>query len=152
MRVGELAPNFSLPDHENRVRSLRDLLENKKFLILYFYPKDDTPGCTKEACGFRDLLNEIRGMNGDVVGISVDDARSHQSFSKKYSLGFTLLTDSKGEVARLFDSFSEEKGRCLRKTFVIDEKGRVIGAFEEIKAEDHPLRALEYVKEKIGRG
>lgn len=151
MRVGDVVRDFTLPDQDGKQRSLSELLKGKRFLVVYFYPKDDTPGCTKEACGFRDHVDQIRKLGGDVVGISTDDIRSHQKFIKKYGLNFTLLSDEGGSVARAFNSFDEEKSRCIRKTFIINGEGKVISVFEKLSGEEHPIKVLEFLKGELGR-
>ncbi|MDW7978638.1 MAG: peroxiredoxin [Candidatus Caldarchaeum sp.] len=146
---GDKAPDFRLPDSEGRVRSLRDLLEGHKALVLYFYPKDDTPGCTTEACGFRDSMAKLKSQRVNVVGVSVDDQESHRKFMAKYGLNFTLLSDVDGKVASLYNSFSEERGRAVRKTFVIDENGVIRAAFHKVSAEGHAEEVLSTLK-KLG--
>ncbi|MEM0383928.1 MAG: peroxiredoxin [Candidatus Caldarchaeum sp.] len=145
--AGDKAPDFSAPDQDGRVRSLRDLLHGYKALVLYFYPKDDTPGCTTEACGFRDSMTRLKSRNVNVVGVSVDDPESHRKFISKYGLNFTLLSDEGGKVASLYNSFSEERGRCVRKTFVIDANGVIRAAFHKVNAEGHAEEVLSKLKE-----
>ncbi|MEM1943266.1 MAG: peroxiredoxin [Candidatus Caldarchaeum sp.] len=144
---GDKAPDFSAPDQDGRVRSLKELLQGYKALVLYFYPKDDTPGCTTEACGFRDSMTKLKSRNVNVVGVSVDDAESHRKFISKYGLNFTLLSDQSGRVASLYNSYSMERGRCVRKTFVIDAEGVIRAAFHKVKAEGHAEEVLSKLKE-----
>jgi peroxiredoxin Q/BCP len=145
--VGDRAPDFVLPDAEGRKHSLRDLLAGHKALVLYFYPKDDTPGCTTEACGFRDSLPKLKARGVNVVGVSVDGPESHEKFIKKYNLNFTLLSDVGGKVASLYNAYSEEKGRALRKTFIIDEKGVIRAAYHKVHAEGHDGEVLAKLEE-----
>lgn len=102
LKVGQPAPDFNLPDQNGKNHELSDY--HGKWLALFFYVKDDTPGCTKQACKFRDDIHQLRDLGAEVVGISVDDSASHAHFAKKYSLPFPLLADSKGETARHYDS------------------------------------------------
>ncbi|MEM0349538.1 MAG: peroxiredoxin [Candidatus Caldarchaeum sp.] len=146
---GDKAPDFELPDHQGRKTSLKQLLQSGRALVLYFYPKDDTPGCTTEACGFRDSMEKLSKHGVNVVGVSVDSPESHQKFIAKYGLNFTLLTDADGKVARLYNSYSEEKGRCIRKTFIIDKDGVIRAAFHKVVADGHAEEVLQTIK-KLG--
>jgi len=140
---GDKAPDFTLPDQSGRLVSLKDLLKGYRALILYFYPRDDTPGCTKEACGFRDVLESLKKLKVNVAGVSVDDVESHKKFASKYGLNFTLLSDLDGKVARMYNAYSDEKGRALRKTFVIDSNGVIRLAYHKVSAEEHAHEILE---------
>jgi len=124
-KVGEPAPAFSLPDQTGRTRSLSDF--RNKWLVLYFYPKDDTPGCTEQACTFRDDWQKLASMGAEVVGVSVDDTASHLAFAAKYSLPFPLLADTRGEVAARYGSIRDFGlvKFARRNTFLIDPRGRV---------------------------
>ena len=146
LREGEQAPDFTLKDQQGRETRLRELLRNKRFLILYFYPRDDTPGCTKEACAFRDSIERIRSLGAEVAGISVDSPESHAKFASKYSLPFTLLSDSEGKVARLFGAYSEERKRCLRKTYIIDSTGKIIKTYSRVKPDMHAEEIVEFLR------
>src|SRR5207249_52101 len=106
LQVGGKAPDFSLPDQDSKMVSLKSL--KGKQVVLYFYPKDDTPGCTKEACGFRDSWSAIEKANTVVLGVSMDDAESHQKFIKKYSLPFTLLCDEDGTVSKAYGVYKKK--------------------------------------------
>ena len=124
-KAGEQAPGFNLPDQNGRHRTDADF--RGKWLVLYFYPKDDTPGCTKQACTLRDDLHRLAALGAEVVGVSVDDALSHQAFAKKYSLPFPLLADEQGELARRYGSLRDFGllRFARRNTFLIDPQGRV---------------------------
>ncbi|MCU0977203.1 MAG: peroxiredoxin [Steroidobacteraceae bacterium] len=124
IRNGEKAPEFTLPDHEGRERSLSDLLDGEA-LILYFYPADFTPGCTKEACDLRDLHTQILGAGLKVVGVSPQSPESHQRFREQYSLPFTLLSDERKAVIRAFDVDGPLGIGVRRATFLIDRGGVV---------------------------
>ncbi|MGH8728626.1 MAG: peroxiredoxin [Burkholderiales bacterium] len=123
--VGDAAPPFRLNDQHGKSRSLEDF--KGKWLALYFYPKDDTPGCTEQACKFRDDLHQLTAMGAEVVGISVDDSASHADFAKKHSLPFALLADENGEVARRYGSLMNLGviKFAKRNTFLIDPQGRI---------------------------
>lgn len=145
--LGKKAPDFTLPDDKGGQFKLSD--QKGKKVILYFYPKDDTPGCTTQACGFRDHYEEIQEKNAVVVGISRDGAESHVKFRSKYNLPFILLTDADHKVAEKYGAWGEKvfMGKksvgILRSHFVIDEKGKVVDAQVKVKAADSPDLALE---------
>ncbi|HSS46483.1 MAG TPA: peroxiredoxin [Burkholderiales bacterium] len=123
--IGDAAPGFSLLDQNGAVRNLRDF--GGKWLVLYFYPKDDTPGCTQQACTFRDDLHQLTAMGAEVVGVSVDDSTSHAEFARKYHLPFPLLADTKGEVAERYGSIYNAGFFKLakRNTFLINPQGKI---------------------------
>jgi peroxiredoxin Q/BCP len=139
--VGMMAPEFSLPSTLGRKVSLNEFRGRR--VILYFYPKDDTPGCTMEACGFRDNLPRIQSKDAVVLGISLDDELSHQRFAQKYNLPFPLLSDVDAAVSRQYGTYKEKNlyGRSYwgieRTTFVIDREGRVENVFRRVKVEGH---------------
>ena len=124
-KAGAPAPGFSLPDQTGRLRTNAEF--RGKWLVLYFYPKDDTPGCTEQACAFRDDLHRLTALGAEIVGVSVDDTLSHQAFASKYSLPFPLLADAKGELARRYGSLRDFGliRFARRNTFLIDPQGRV---------------------------
>ena len=136
-QVGQPAPNFQLPDQNGKVHALQDF--SGKWLVLYFYPKDDTPGCTQEACSFRDDLNQLTEMGAAVAGISVDDSDSHAEFAKKYHLPFPLLADKNGAVA---DSYGALLNLGILKvarrfTFLIDPQGKVNKVYLSVETSRH---------------
>ncbi|HZC68222.1 MAG TPA: thioredoxin-dependent thiol peroxidase [Nitrospirales bacterium] len=141
LQVGDKAPDFSLPDQDGKTVSLKSL--KGKQVVLYFYPKDDTPGCTKEACGFRDSLRTIEKANTVVLGVSMDDAVSHHKFIKKYSLPFTLLCDEDGKVSKAYAVYKKKNmyGKTYwgieRSTFIIDETGKLKALFRKVKVDGH---------------
>jgi peroxiredoxin Q/BCP len=124
-RAGDAAPAFSLPDQDGRTRSLSEFRD--KWLVLYFYPRDDTPGCTEQACTFRDDWQRLAALGAQVVGVSVDDVSSHLSFAKKHGLPFPLLADTTGDVAARYGSVYRigPVKFARRNTFLIDPQGRV---------------------------
>ncbi len=146
-QVGKQAPDFTLPDDRGRPFKLSSL--RGKRVILYFYPKDDTPGCTTQACGFRDRFEEIEERNGVVVGVSPDSAASHVKFRSKYNLPFILLSDVDHKVAAKYGAWGEKvtMGKksigILRSHFVIDEQGKIVDAQVKVKADASPDLALD---------
>ncbi|MFZ5535685.1 MAG: thioredoxin-dependent thiol peroxidase [Patescibacteria group bacterium] len=130
------APAFSLPDQDGVVRSLADFAGS--WLIFYFYPKDDTPGCTKEACNFRDNTIEFQKRGAVIVGVSKDSVASHKKFAEKYRLSFPLLSDEKLEVIKAYDTWGEKKfmGRTfagvLRNTYLINRNGEIVKIYEKV--------------------
>lgn len=141
LKEGDLAPDFTARDSNGDEVKLSDLRGRK--VALYFYPKDDTPGCTKQACSFRDSFEEFREKGIEVLGVSLDDAASHRKFAAKYDLPFTLLTDPEHEVADLYGVYGEKQfmGKkymgVSRTTFLIDEEGRIVKVFDKVKVEHH---------------
>jgi thioredoxin-dependent peroxiredoxin len=144
--AGSLAPNFTLPSQSGKMVSLRDFL-GKKPVILYFYPKDDTPGCTKEACAFRERHEDFRELNAEVIGISSDPVESHRSFAAKHELPFTLLSDEGGKVRKLYGASSTFGLVPGRVTYVLDEEGVVRHIFSsQLGVEEHIEEALEALR------
>lgn len=148
---GKLAPAFTLADKKGAKVSLKDL--RGKNVIVYFYPKDDTPGCTKEACGFRDLWGDIKKEQAVVLGISPDDATSHEQFAKKYKLPFTLLSDPDRKVMTKYGAYGEKMmyGKktvgVIRSTVWIGPDGKVKKHWRKVpKAETHPEKVLEALR------
>lgn len=146
------APDFSLKDQDGNVRSLKDYAG--KWLVLYFYPKDNTPGCTKEACNFRDGRDDIEDLgNVEVVGVSKDSVESHKKFSEKYHLNFTLLSDPEHEVISAFDSWKPKKfmGKEFmgveRNTFVIDPEGNIAKQYLGVDPNDHAQQIISDLKQ-----
>lgn len=137
-------PQFSLPDASGKKIKLSDF--KGKTLVLYFYPKDDTPGCTKEACNFRDIYSELKALGAEVVGISPDDQKSHSAFAAKYNLPFPLLSDEKKEVAKLFGALKSD-GSILRSTFIIGKDGKLKKAFFGVDPQEHHHEVLKVLKE-----
>jgi peroxiredoxin Q/BCP len=146
LKEGDRAPDFAARDEDGKSVRLSELRGQK--VVLYFYPKDDTPGCTKEACSLRDAHQRFSEKNIRVIGVSTDDERSHQKFISKYNLPFTLLADTDHAVADLYNSYGEKKymGRTyngvLRKTFLIDEDGRIAKIFDKVNVSEHADEVL----------
>ncbi len=144
--AGSLAPNFTLPSQRGKPVSLRDFL-GKKPVILFFYPKDDTPGCTKEACAFRERYEDFRELNAEVIGISSDPVESHRSFAAKHELPFTLLSDEGGKVRKLYGASSTFGLIPGRVTYVLDEEGVIRHIFSsQLGVERHVEEALEALR------
>jgi thioredoxin-dependent peroxiredoxin len=147
LQEGDAAPDFEARDAEGNPVRLSDLRGRK--VVLYFYPKDDTPGCTKEACSFRDSFAEFRSRGIEVLGVSTDDEKSHRQFAEKYSLPFTLLADTDHRVADLYGVYGEKQfmGRrymgVARRTFLIDEEGRLRRVFDKVKVDEHAAEVLK---------
>jgi len=149
---GSAAPDFSLQDQEGRTHRLGDYAG--RWLVLYFYPKDDTPGCTKEACRFRDDIGIFVGLDAAVVGVSVDDARSHADFARKYQLPFPLLSDPDGRTAAAYDSLVNLGVTRLarRHTFIVGPDGRIAARFDKVDPATHAGEVARTLKALQGAG
>ena len=154
IKEGQKAPAFSLPSSEGHDIALKDLRGKK--VVLYFYPKDDTPGCTREACAFRDASSLLARTGAVVLGVSPDSLASHDRFRDKYGLNFTLLSDADKAVAKKYGAFGEKVmyGKkvmgMIRSTFVIDEAGVVRRVFPRVKVDGHDEQVLQAVKALAG--
>ncbi len=141
------APDFTLKDHANTVHQLSDY--RGRWLVVYFYPKDDTPGCTAEACSLRDAATELGELDADIVGISGDDAKSHVKFAKKHHLNFTLLSDPTMSTTKAYGAWGKKMfGRegILRKTFIIDPKGQVVKVYGRVTPIGHGEQVVDYLR------
>ena len=149
LKPGDIAPNFVAKDQNGVEIKLSDYTDKK--LILYFYPKDNTPGCTKQACGFGELYPHFMEKDAVVIGISKDSVSSHKKFQEKYSLPFTLLSDTELEAIQAYDVWKEKNmyGKktmgVVRTTYLIDEQGIIIKAFGKVKAAENPAQMLEEI-------
>ena len=147
LKVGDPAPAFAAPSDSGQDLSLKDFRGRK--LILYFYPKDNTPGCTREACDFRDAADRLQSKSVTVLGVSPDGVASHQKFKKKYSLPFPLIADEDHRIAEAYGVWQEKSlyGRkfmgVMRSTFVIDEKGKIAEIHRRVKVNGHVESLLE---------
>jgi thioredoxin-dependent peroxiredoxin len=146
-KEGSMAPDFKVKNTDGETVRLKDLRGRK--VVLYFYPKDDTPGCTKEACSFRDAFSDFKKRGIEVLGVSTDSEASHKKFTAKYKLPFTLLADTDHAIADAYGVYGEKKfmGRTYmgvkRMTFLIDEKGKVKKVFEKVKPDEHAQEVLD---------
>jgi thioredoxin-dependent peroxiredoxin len=141
------APAFSLQDQGGNTVSLKDFAG--KWLVVYFYPKDDTPGCTKEACSFRDAKELLREKGLEVVGISKDSVKSHAKFAEKYDLNFPLLSDESTETIKAYGAWGQKKfmGRefegILRQTFLINPEGEIVKTYPKVTPQDHAVQIIK---------
>ncbi len=146
LEIGTKAPEISLPDQNGKIHTLEEYKGKK--VILYFYPKDNTPGCTKQACGFSELYPQFLEKDAIVIGISKDSVASHKKFEEKYGLSFILLSDTELKAIRDYDVWKEKNmyGKkvmgVVRTTYLIDEEGTIIKAFDKVKAADNPEQML----------
>ena len=151
LEPGDKAPNFELIANNGRLVSLGYYLQRKN-VVLYFYPKDDTPGCVTEACGFRDVMDDLFECDTIVLGISPDNMSAHQKFIAKYYLPFLLLSDLGRKVCNKYGVWGEKAlyGKkyfgVLRTTFIIGKDGRILRIFEKVKPKEHAKEVLDYIK------
>ena len=151
IKVGDKAPSFKLKNQDGKTISLSDL--KGKPIVLYFYPKDDTSGCTKEACNFRDEFPKFGKMKAEIIGISSDSVESHKKFAQKYKLPFNLLSDEKKEVIEKYGVWQEKSmyGKkymgIVRTTFIIDASGKIGKIFPKVKVDNHNKEVMEALKE-----
>ena len=159
LKEGDRAPDFCLkgltPDGEEKDICLKDLLSEGKYLILYFYPKDNTPGCTTEACDFRDNLNAVADR-AVVAGVSPDSVNSHKKFKEKYDLNFYLLSDPDKKVLQVYDAYGEKKmyGKTtvgvIRSTYIISPEGKIVKKWKNVKAKGHVAKVIEELQKIVG--
>jgi peroxiredoxin Q/BCP len=151
LKVGDKAPSFKLKNQDAKSISLSDL--KGKSVVLYFYPKDDTSGCTKEACNFRDEFPKFGNMKAEIIGVSTDSVESHKKFADKYKLPFNLLSDEKKEVVEKYGVWKEKNmyGKKYmgieRTTFIIDPSGKISNIFQKVKVDEHNQKVMEALKE-----
>jgi len=150
LKLGKKAPAFSLPDQDGNVHTLSDYLG--KWILLYFYPKDDTPGCTKEACMIRDHWPKFKKLGIQVFGVSVDPVKRHAKFVEKYDLPFTLLADEEKKIVQKYGVWGEKKfmGRTYlgtsRVSYLIDPEGTIAKVYEDVKPAEHAEEVLRDLK------
>ena len=151
LEVGTKAPDFKLPDQNGDIHSLSEYKGQK--VVLYFYPKDNTAGCTKQACSFGELYPQFRENGAVVLGVSKDSVASHKKFEEKYGLPFTLLSDTELTVIKAYDVWKEKKNYgkvsmgVVRTTYLIDEKGVIVKAMDKVKAAENPTDMLNILTE-----
>ncbi len=147
LEIGTKAPDFTLPDQNGEMHSLSDYAGKK--VILYFYPKDNTPGCTRQACGFSELRPQFEEKGAVILGVSKDSVASHKRFEEKQGLTFTLLSDPELQTIQAYDVWKEKKNYgkvsmgVVRTTYLIDENGIIAKAFDKVKAAENPAQMLE---------
>lgn len=147
LEIGTKAPEFTLPDQNGEMHSLSDYAGKK--VVLYFYPKDNTPGCSQQACSFMELYPQFREQDAVILGISKDSVASHKKFEQKYNLPFTILSDEGLEVIKAYEVWQEKKlyGKVsmgvVRTTYLIDEKGIIVKAMGKVKAKENPQITLQ---------
>lgn len=153
LQTGINAPDFTLPDKDGNQVTFSDIMKENETVILYFYPKDSTAGCTKQACGFRDNFEEFKNLNAAIVGISKDSVKSHMNFATKQNLPFILLSDPDLEAIKAYDVWHEKKmcGKTymgvVRTTYII-KNGVIDKAYDKVKAANNPVEVLDYLKGK----
>lgn len=153
MNIGDKIPSFTTIDHEGMEIETEDLIGSP--FVIYFYPKDDTPGCTKEACSFRDNMERLDELDTLVIGVSPDSASSHNKFIEKHNLNFTLICDEKMDLARKFGAIQETEPNgkksisIVRSTFVVDSAGIIRWIEKPVKVEGHIERVLKAVEEVV---
>lgn len=141
------APDFTLPDEQGKLFSLKNFRD--QWLVLYFYPKDDTPGCTTEACSLRDARDDLAALGAHIVGVSKDEASAHEKFKAKHSLNFTLLSDINGEMIEAYGAWGPKmfgKVGILRKTFIINPNGEVVKVYGRVTPQGHGDQIIAELK------
>ncbi len=152
LNVGDAAPNFTLPDQEGKLHTLEDY--RGRWVVLYFYPKDDTPGCTKEACNFRDEKGRLEELGAVVLGVSADDVESHGKFHSKYGLNFPLLSNPAKDMIQAYGAWGrksfmgKEYEGVLRYTYLIDPKGYVAQVWQKVKPDEHAAEVADALVEQ----
>lgn len=147
INIGDKAPDFKGKNQNGETISLKDFKGKK--VILYFYPKDDTPGCTAESCNLRDNYAGLKKKGYEIIGVSADDEKSHKKFADKYALPFSLIADTEKEILQAYDAWGEKSmyGKkymgILRKTYVIDEKGKIEKIFDKVDTKNHAEQILK---------
>jgi peroxiredoxin Q/BCP len=151
LNIGDIAPDFNLPDQNGEMHALSDYRGQR--VILYFYPKDNTSGCTKQACGFGELYPQFREKGAVILGVSKDSVASHKKFEQNHGLPFTLLSDTEKVVIQAYDCWKEKKNYgkvsmgVVRTTYLIDENGVIVRAMDKVKAADNPAQMLNVLEE-----
>ncbi len=138
--VDDAAPSFELPDQTGKVHTLEDY--RGQWVVLYFYPKNNTPGCTTEACEFRDNIFAFKRMNAQIIGVSLDDVESHKEFAEEYNLPFPLLADTEGELAEAYDVLGFMGKMAKRQTFIINPDGKIAKHYEKVNPSEHSEEVL----------
>jgi peroxiredoxin Q/BCP len=153
LKEGDRIPKFNLPNQDGEEVTSEELLSRNNYLVIYFYPKDNTPGCTTQGCLFRDLKDDLAEVDVEVVGVSKDDVSSHKKFAQKHDFNFDLLADEEGELCKEFGVLTEKNmfGKKFmgiqRSTFLVDEHGEIVAVWEKAKPVSNAKEVLEKVKE-----
>ncbi len=142
LKVGDLAPDFEGDSTKGKIR-LSDFRGKK--VVLYFYVKDQTPGCTMQSNSLQEGLEQLRGLNAIVIGISTDSLESHKRFASKYNLDFPLVADEDKSISKAYGVLNEERGRARRVTFIIDEQGRIMHIFDKVKVKEHAKEVMQVI-------
>lgn len=148
LKVGDMLPNFTAKDANGNIFDSQDFI-GKQPLVVYFYPKDDTPGCTVQACSFRDHYQEFKDLGAEVIGISSDSVQSHVRFKSKFNLPFILLSDNDKKLRKLFGVANNFLVLPGRETFVVDANGTILMVFNSMSAKIHIIKALEILKKAL---
>jgi peroxiredoxin Q/BCP len=146
VKAGDRAPDFEGPTSDGSRLGLKDFV-GKKNVVLYFYPKDDTPGCTREACSFRDNLQPIRDMGAEIIGVSLDSIQSHSRFASKFGLAFPLISDKDKRIANAYGVLKDTGTSTSRVTFIIDKSGKVAKVFPQVDVSKHTEEVVSALKE-----
>ena len=147
LQEGMTAPDFTAPITSGKIIRLKDYRGKKT--VLYFYPKDDTPGCTVESCGLRDQYQRIRELGAEVLGVSVDGVESHKHFAEKFSLPFSLVADADHKITKTYGVLNDKSNMARRVTILIDEKGTIFKIFQTVKPDQHPQEVLNALSGKL---
>jgi peroxiredoxin Q/BCP len=156
LEEGMRAPSFTADSTDGKRISLDDY--KGKIVVLYFYPKDDTPGCTKEACSFRDAESQLQRLGVQVLGVSMDSVQSHEKFKKKYALNFPLISDQEGAIVTAYGAWKDKSlfGKTAlglsRSTFLIDQEGVVRKIWQGVKVEGHDQEVIDFIKKNLMKG
>ena len=145
VKTGDKAPDFEGPTSDGTRLGLKDFV-GKKNVVLYFYPKDDTPGCTKEACSFRDNLESVRKTGAEIIGVSLDSVESHKKFTSKYKLPFPLISDKEKHIAEAYGVLRDTGTSTNRVTFIIDKAGKITKVFPKVDVTKHTEEVVEALK------
>ncbi len=149
LKVGETAPNFALMGNDGKMHHLNDF--RGQYVVLYFYPKDETPGCTTEACNFRNDLTTIEKQGAKVIGVSVQTVKSHKAFTKKYGLNFLLLADPHKKVVRLYGVYNAKWQMANRVTFIINPEGKIVKIYPRVDPKVHAEQVIAELHKLTGK-
>lgn len=147
--ISRLEPGKTAPDFSARIttgETVQLASYRGKKVVLYFYPEDDTPGCTVESCGLRDVYRDITRHGAEVLGVSIDSVESHRRFTDKFKLPFPLVADVNGDISKAYGVYNEKRNDARRVTFLIDESGKIVRVFDPVKPDGHPKEVLDALK------